>query len=375
MTDVSRRSIFSQMFASTTAFYMFGGLALAKASDDPVREIYDRAISIDSLTPGRVSATDATSVIRAGLTACVLDLKASPRDYQHAMEAIALTTAEVSQPRSPTLIVRKAGDIIEAKRRGKLGIILDCQDASILGPDSIANDDSNLEALRAFFDKGLRVLQLTYTNANALGSGYQEREDAGLTRLGQIVTSEMNRLGMLIDLSHCGDRTTLEAIKLSTKPVAVTHAGCRSLYDDKRNKPDEIIRTLAERGGYFGVYNMTMWLTDSTTSSVEDIVDHIDHVVRVGGIEIAGFGSDGPVVGDNRPQSAKVRRMTDGFVKRNAGWPGGRAMTGHMTATDLDGPDRMSVLASALGRRGYKAAAVEKVIGGNFVRVFGQACG
>jgi membrane dipeptidase len=184
----------------------------------------------------------------------------------------------------------------------------------------------------------------------------------------------MNALGMLIDLSHCGDRTTLEAIRLSTKPCAVTHAGCRALYPTLRNKTDEAIRALAEKGGYFGVFNMSNWLTDRNKSSVDDVVDHIDHVVKLGGIDLAGFGSDHPVLGDDTPQEEKVRGL-QGYVERNPGLPGAEPLHGHVTVTELDSPKRMEVLAGALARRGYKDGDIEKVLGGNFARVFGSVCG
>jgi membrane dipeptidase len=179
---------------------------------------------------------------------------------------------------------------------------------------------------------------------------------------------------MLIDTSHGSEKTTLDAIALSSRPMAVTHAGCYSLFPDKRNKSDRVIRALADKGGYMGIYNMTMWMTSARTSSVETIVDHIDHAVKVGGIDLVGFGSDHEVSGDPRPQPEKVRSMQE-FVDRNKGWPGGEPMNGHVTASDMDGPDRMQVLADALARRHYSDAAIEKILGGNFVRVFGAACG
>jgi len=184
----------------------------------------------------------------------------------------------------------------------------------------------------------------------------------------------LEALGMVIDTSHCGDRTTLEAIRLSTKPVAVTHAGCRALYPTPRNKTDEVIRALAEKGGYFGVFNMSNWLTARDRSTVDDVVDHIDHVVKVGGIGLAGFGSDHGVLGDPTPQQEKVEGL-QGYNERNAGLPGAEPLHGHVTVSELDGPTRLAVLASALARRGYKDDAVEKVLGGNFARVFGAVCG
>jgi membrane dipeptidase len=166
----------------------------------------------------------------------------------------------------------------------------------------------------------------------------------------------------------------MEAIRLSAKPVAVTHAGCRALHSTLRNKPDEVIRALAGKGGYFGVFNMSNWLTARDRSTPDDVVDHIDHVVKLGGLDLAGFGSDHPVLGDLTPQKEKVEGM-QGYIDRNPGMPGAEPLHGHVTVSELDGPTRLAVLASALARRGYKDDAIEKILGGNFARVFGAVCG
>src|SRR5262249_45192861 len=176
----------------------------------------------------------------------------------------------------------KGADLARAKREGRFGVVLACQDAAILDSSTASVNDYNLRNLRLFHTLGLRVLQLTHNERNAVGDSFREKRDAGLSRLGEKVVAEMNTLGMLIDLSHCGDETTRQALRLSKRPCAVTHAGCRALYPTLRNKPDELIRELAEHGGVMGVFNMSLWLTDKDTASIDTVLDHIDHVVKVG---------------------------------------------------------------------------------------------
>jgi membrane dipeptidase len=350
-------------------------LALARppeAHKSELERTYERAIALDTLMPAAPDF-DVEVALRAGLTGGVIDLS-YPRTTPHAFEAIAQWDAAFAKPGSRFLRVRKAADFALAKAAGRFAVVLESQDASILGTPMPANTDSNITTLREFYAAGLRVLQLTYTTNNGLGTGYSERLDVGLFRLGEQVVKEMNALGMLIDLSHCSEATTLQAIALSSKPCAVTHAGCLALFDDKRNKSDKVIRALAEKGGYLGIYNMTLWMTGRATSSVDDIVDHIDHAVQVGGIDLVGFGSDHEPLGDPRPQAEKVPAMQN-FAARNNGLPGGAPIHGQVTASDLDGPDRLHVLAQALSRRGYVSAQVEKILGANFVRTFGSACG
>jgi membrane dipeptidase len=335
--------------------------------------VYTRSLVIDTLCPDG-PYFDPQAALDAGLTAAVVDIPSYPRNFAGAVEGLANWNDALRKKDSKLLKVLKAEDLAAAKRSGRLGVVLACQDGAILDSSTGSVNDRNLRNLRFFYDLGLRVLQLTHNERNILGDSFREKSDAGLSRLGEKVVAEMNALGMLIDLSHCGDRTTLEAIALSTKPCAVTHAGCRALQPTQRNKTDEHIRALAAKGGYFGIYNMSLWLNTKESSSVDDVVDHIDHVVKVGGIDLAGFGSDGPVLGDDTPQEEKVQGMR-GYVEKNLGLPGAERYPLHVTVSELDSPKRMLVLADALSHRGYQEAEVEKILGGNFARVFRESAG
>jgi membrane dipeptidase len=359
LLGINRRSLVegSSAFAAGAATPPVG------AATSKVASIYRRAVVIDTLSM-EAPSFDPRSALHAGLTGVVLDLMGFPRTQETAVAELTKWSAAFASPDSPFRCILKGSDFHEAKQLGKFAIVLNSQDASILGTPSYSNSPANIEALRMFHDQGLRILQLTYTNNNGLGAGYSDTYDCGLSRLGRAVVTEMNRLGMLIDTSHCSQNTTLEAIRMSSRPVAVTHSGCYSLYADLRNKSDQVIRALADKGGYMGIYNMTLWMTTKPTSSVETIVDHIDHAVKVGGIDLVGFGSDHPVMGDGLSQAERLEQMSY-FFATNKGWPGGETRHGHATATDMDGADRLLVLAEALDRRGY----------GDFVRVFGAACG
>jgi membrane dipeptidase len=369
MSPIDRRTLLT--WTSALAVSLAAGRRTASATAADV--VYRRSMVLDTLS-FEYPKFDPRPALRAGLTGVVLDLRVDARDMPKAVAELDRWQTAFAAPDSPFCCILKAADFARAKATNRFAVVLNSQDASILGTPTVANGPENLDALAMFYGKGLRVLQLTYTSNNGLGTGYADAYDAGLARLGVEVVKEMNRLGMLIDTSHSSEKTTLDAISLSSRPMAVTHAGCYSLFPDKRNKSDRVIRALADKGGYMGIYNMTMWMTSARTSSVETIVDHIDHAVKIGGIDLVGFGSDHEVCGDPRPQPEKVQSMQE-FVDRNKGWPGGEPMNGHVTASDLDGPDRMHVLADALARRRYSDAAIEKILGGNFVRVFGGACG
>jgi membrane dipeptidase len=343
------------------------------AEEQAIAELYRRAIVIDTLTNDGPKL-DARRAIEAGLTAAVCDLTIFPRNYPNAIQALGQWEAAFGQADAQLIKVLKAADIQTAKQRKRLGVILACQDASILDASTASVSDYNIQNLKRFYGLGLRVLQLTHNERNAVGDSFREKTNAGLSRLGEKVVETMNSLGMLIDLSHCGDNTTMEAIRLSKQPCAITHAGCRALYPTPRNKTDEQIRALADKGGVFGVFNMSLWLTDREATSVDDVVNHIDHAVKVGGVDHVSFGSDGPVLEITTSAEDRLKGMR-GYAQRNLGLPGAERMPTHVNVEDLNSPNRLYRLAEAIAKRGHKAAAIEKIIGGNFQRLFQEVCG
>ena len=335
-------------------------------------DVYQRAFAIDILTNDG-PWFDVKPALDAGLTAAVVDLPIYPRTFLNAIQALQGWNATFKR-NDQFVKVTKATDLQVAKQQKKFGVVLSCQDASILDASTASVNDDNLQNLQLFYDLGLRVLQLTHNERNAVGDSFREKSNAGLSRLGEKVVASMNELGMLIDLSHCGDNTTLEAVQLSKKPCAITHAGCRALYSTLRNKPDEHIRAVAEKGGVFGIYNMSLWLTDRNTTSIDDVLNHVDHAVKIAGVEHVAFGSDGPVLENTTPEADELAGHQS-YAKRNLGLPGAEKIPSHIHVRELNSPQRLLRLADALAKRGYKDEAIEKIIGGNFVRLFREVCG
>jgi len=178
---------------------------------------------------------------------------------------------------------------------------------------------------------------------------------------------------MLIDLSHCGEQTTLDAIRHSKYPCAFTHAGCRALLRTERNKTDAEIRALAKKGGVIGIFNMSCWLTEKDRPTVDDVVEHIHHAVKVAGIDHVGFGSDGPMGGvqrlleelDGHVQFFNSKSACTVYTRRPA----------HVRVPELNEASRLLILADALSRKGFKETAIEKIIGGNFFRLLKEVIG
>ncbi|MDB5583021.1 MAG: hypothetical protein JWR80_8197 [Bradyrhizobium sp.] len=332
--------------------------------------------AIDTLTPGPPTVVDLGRAFAAGLTGSIIDLRNFPRTQANARAELEKWTKASEAADTPFRIVREASDFQAAKDAGKYAVILNSQDAAILETPG-DTETQRFETLAAFYGLGLRVLQLTYNDRNKVGGGYWEDTHVPLSLYGRRLVAEMNRLGVLIDLSHCDEATTLDAIKTATRPPAVTHAGCLALFKNARNKSDQVIRALAERGGYFGVYNMTLWMTSNPTSSVSTICDHIDHVVKVGGVGLVGFGSDHAPLGEPKSNSEYWVESMTRWNKENLalGRDVGAPPNGHVYAADLNGPDRMLRIADELKRRAYRQADIDKIMGLNFIRVFKAACG
>jgi membrane dipeptidase len=210
--------------------------------------------------------------------------------------------------------VDSPADLGRARQEEKIGIILGMQDANHL---------QNLDDLNAFHQMGQRLTQLTYNSRNAVGSGCKEAKDTGLTAFGQQVVERMNAIGMAIDVSHCGQRTTLDAIEASKKTVLITHSNCLALAPGvARCKTDEAIRAAARKGGVIGLTSVRHFVRTTDPVTIEDVLDHFDHAVKLVGVEHIGIGSDFDL--DPHPtydipglnQVGRIYNLTAGLIRR-----------------------------------------------------------
>ena len=256
--------------------------------------------------------------------------------------------------------VLTAGDIARARTAGRVGVIYGFQNTTMLGNDAGRVD--------VFADLGVRVIQLTYNPANAVGSGSMAPDNAGLSPFGREVIARLNANHVMVDLSHSGERTCLEAARLSTQPISINHTGCRALTDLPRNKTDAELRLVAERGGFVGIYFMP-FLSPRSVASAADVVAHIEHAVAVCGEDHVGIGTDGgtTAVDDMAAYRAAIRLE---IAERRAAGIGARGENPDTLpfVEDLSGPGQYRKLAALLAARGHKPARIEKIMGGNFVR-------
>ncbi|HEY1930037.1 MAG TPA: membrane dipeptidase [Caulobacteraceae bacterium] len=255
--------------------------------------------------------------------------------------------------------VNAADDILRARREGKVGVFYGFQNTVQLGDKP--------QRVDLFSNLGVRVIQLTYNPANAVGDGSMAPQTRGLTRFGREVVERLNATRVMVDLSHSGERTCLDAIAASKAPISINHTGCRALADLPRNKTDAELRGVAEKGGFVGIYFMP-YLTLSGHPSAEDVVAHVDHAVNVCGEDHVGIGTDGDVsaIDDLNAYRARLAAEIAGRAAAGIGATGERADT-YPFVVDLRGPDQFHKLARLLEARGYSQRRINKILGLNFV--------
>lgn len=263
--------------------------------------------------------------------------------------------------RKDLVLVGQAEQILAAKRDRKLGLIFHFQ-----GADPIEND---LDLVDAFHALGVRMVQLTYNIRNRVGDGCEEAGNAGLSTFGLDLVRRLNETRIIVDGSHTGERTTLEAIEASTRPFVFSHANARAVHACPRNISDQQIKAAAATGGLIGINGFPAFLGKSAHPTIEDFLRHLDHVVELVGIEHAALGIDyyegmHPVASDAeadkmyKSQLAQRRWSADVYPPPPHHYPAG-----------MGTPRELPNLTAQLLSHGYNEAETRKILGENWLRV------
>jgi len=278
---LTRRDFVQRATALAAIPALPGGLSAASAAAKapaPRWPGYAHAVVVDFLaSPGYfnypadppLDATMAHNAVESGITG--VNLTVSAGDHEATVAKIARWEAEIERYPQALQRVRSLAQLQEAKRTGRLGIIYGFQDAVPI--------DGDLGRLGVFADLGVKVIQLTYNIRNLVGDGCLEPSNAGLSNYGHQMVERMNELGILVDLSHCGQSTTADGILASSRPVAISHTGCSAVAPHPRNKRDEELRMLAERGGVAGIYLMPFLFVYTSILNVGWNFDFITTVI------------------------------------------------------------------------------------------------
>ena len=300
-------------------------------------------------------------ILGSGVNVVKATLGGAQGKFEEAVAAIA--KAELLMEKQPDAFfkVLRAADFERAKKENKLGIIYSFESPNML--------EDKIDRIDLFRGLGMRVMQLTYNRRTLFGCGCLDGETDGLTGLGHNAIARMNEIGVALDLSHSNTKTTADGIAASRKPVLITHTGCRAVYMHPRNKEDRELKALANKGGVIGIY-MLPYLTESPKQPMlEDYLQHLEHAVKVCGEDHVGIGSDIPFLPVGEAGLAGMKKAAEERKAAGIAAPGEDRPT---YIPDLNTERKMEIITDALLKRGYKSGAVEKILGVNFKRVFGE---
>lgn len=280
-----------------------------------------------------------------------------PNAFESALKWFAAWNAFIANNDEFMIRIDSPADLGRVKKSGKLGILLGLQNS-----DHFRNPNE----VDLFRSLGQRVSQLTYNARNLIGNGSTERRDEGISDYGIAIIERMNKVGMAVDVSHCGDRTTLDAFEISKKPVLITHSNCRALVPGHpRVKTDEAIKKVGETGSVIGITGVRMFVKADEPTTIEHVIDHFDHVRKLIGADHLGVGSDIDLYGYDAmpPELNKQLR---------AAYKGSYGFREKIDVEGLNHPKRMFDLTEGLIRRKYSDKEIEGILGANFKRVLSQ---
>ncbi|AFK53640.1 dipeptidase [Tistrella mobilis] len=253
-------------------------------------------------------------------------------------------------------VCTSADDLVQARAAGRIGLVFGLQDSGVIGTD--------LDRLDLLYRMGLRVAQLTYNTRNAIGDGCEERAPAGLSRFGLVAVHRMNALGIVVDVSHCGPATTMDAISMSRAPVAVTHACCHTVAAHPRAKTDDVLRALRDTGGFFGIVTVPKFLSPEGQADLGVMLRHIDHAVSILGTDKVGIATDwGGWTPDLPPEL--IDAATENF--RRLGFKADTSPQFGVGLPEFTAWEQWPHLTASLLAAGYPADDVRQMIGGNWL--------
>jgi membrane dipeptidase len=317
------------------------------------------------LSPRAIAEMKASGV--SAINATVNAVGNAPSVWDDTLETIAFYEKVIAANPATLMAVRSLADFSLAKAQGKLGIYYGTQDTSLIG--------TQLDRLAVLKAKGVRQVQLTYNLRNLSGDGALEPANAGLSRLGLATIEAIEAQRLVLDLSHGGARTMAEAAAAAKASPMISHTGCRALHDHPRNTADETMRAVAGKGGCVGIYFMP-FLAPGSKPTGEQLIDHIVHAANVCGEDHVSIGTDGavlPIVIDDKTRAAA---KADYEARSKAGFAApGEGPDVFTVVMDYNSIDKFERLAGALAKRGWTSRQVEKLLGGNLVRLYASVWG
>ncbi len=299
-------------------------------------------------------------VRESGITVLKSTLGGATGTFDETMDDIAVADQLVEKKPDLFLKVSTARDLDSARQQHKIGIIYSFESASML--------EDKVERIEVFHKRGVRIMQLSYNRRSAFGVGCLEGDAGGLTERGREAIAKMNEIGVALDLSHANTQTIAQGIVASKKPPIISHSGCRSVHVHPRNVEDREMKALADKGGVMGIY-MLPYLTPSPKQpTVDDYMRHMEHALKTCGEDHVGVGSDVPL----HVAEKDLEDMRKSVEQRKAAGIAAPGEDRPAYIPEMNTSRKMEIVTDALLKRGYTSRVVQKVLGENFKRVFGE---
>lgn len=325
---------------------------------DPV-ELHGESIIIDAVCPLVMDDPQYLQWYRDGGVTVLAPTVGGWEDAPPTLRRIA-AWHRLLRERKDSRLVQSADAIEDVKRRGDLGVYWHLQ-----GTDPI---EDNLDLVDLYKALGVGVVQLTYNVRNRVGDGCEEKTDAGLSRFGIRLVERLNKARVIVDCSHTGERTSLEAIECSTAPVILSHSNVVSVHPSPRNVTLDLIKSIAQSGGVIGVVGFPAMVADSTTPSLDQFIAHVDAIVECAGIDHVGLGLD-YYWGQAGVASDEAALKSYDEAIRAGRWSSAYPPPPHHYPAGIATPKTLPNLTQRLLERGYGEADVRKVLGENWLRV------
>ncbi|WP_166355240.1 dipeptidase [Phytoactinopolyspora limicola] len=334
----------------------------AKPDEQRLRELHNSAVVMDGSTVIELSRDHARRVRRGGVTAVNHTVCTPYADTTEALKEVNECRRWIDANADDVLLALNARDIQQAKETGREAVVFGPQDTEMIGTD--------LDLLGTFYDLGVRILQLTYQRQNFVGSGCGEQTDSGLTGYGRSFVQAMDELGIVVDVSHCGERTGLDAMEVSRNPILVTHSFCDELSPHIRAKSDDFLRELGQRGGVMGITTLSAFLyypdEPRRRPDLKRFVEHVSHVAEVAGVDAVAVATDYDETMTPQRRAAEGPELAK--LIGDWAWEDRRAV-------GMDDAGDFFNFTTALAEGGFSDEEIVKILGGNWLRVLGAVCG
>jgi membrane dipeptidase len=319
-------------------------------------------------------------VAESGLTGLIWDVSTAEavpgqpgrfkRNMIPCLKSLARANAFLRANKDGVFLATRGSQIPEAHRAGRTAVFLQFQSANPVTED--------LGIMDVYYEMGLRVMQFNHHANNIFAGGGLEMPWTGLTWLGTAAVERMNEIGMIPDISHANELVGKDVLEASRKPVILTHTGCRALCRNARCAPDSLIKGVADSGGVVGIFSMSFWLTEEPTATLETYIRQLEHVIKVGGIDAVGIANDYDTAGIPLKDKQAEARSLEGYRRWFANYKGVLGFDRppqHFLIPEINNIRRFFTIQEALEKRGYDSARIEKIMGGNWVRMLTENLG